>query len=86
MEAGKEIVQVIKDDNLTSVLTEMSEIGIDKVLDEGLLRDIPIVGTVVSLGKVGYNIYQRSYQKKLLGVRQNSLSANILIISDSLFD
>ena len=40
--------------------------GIDAVLSEGPLKDIPVVNTVVALGKLGISINDRLLIKKLL--------------------
>jgi hypothetical protein len=36
---------------LSSLTINLSEVGLDTALQEGLFRDIPIFGSVVSLGK-----------------------------------
>ncbi|PSV98312.1 hypothetical protein [Photobacterium iliopiscarium] len=51
---------------LTSVSFEIAEVSIDSVLDEGLLQDIPIIGSVVGLAKTGVAIRDRMYVQKLL--------------------
>ncbi len=52
-------------ENAQSILSEVAEIGIDSILDEGLLKEIPLVSTVISLYKIGTNIHERHYLKKL---------------------
>lgn len=44
--------------------SELLEIGIDSVLKDGLLKDIPIVGTILSAGKFAQNIYDRNLIKQ----------------------
>ena len=46
--------------------TELAEIAIDSVLDDGILKDIPVVGTAVSLYKTGVAVRERQYLKKLV--------------------
>lgn len=40
--------------------SEFLEIGIDSVLKDGLLKDIPIVGTILGAGKFAQNLYDRN--------------------------
>ncbi|HCG5954451.1 TPA: hypothetical protein NJ081_002906 [Vibrio parahaemolyticus] len=46
--------------------TELAEIAIDSVLEDGVLKDIPVVGAVVSLFKTGVAVRERQYVKKLI--------------------
>ncbi|MDF4560139.1 hypothetical protein P3494_26935, partial [Vibrio parahaemolyticus] len=46
--------------------TELAEIAIDSVLDDGVLKDIPVVGTAVSLYQTGVAVRERQYVKKLV--------------------
>ncbi len=45
---------------------DLSEIAIDQFINEGLLKDIPIVNTVLALFKAGTSIKDALYIKKLL--------------------
>ena len=49
----------------TNSLTEIAEIGLDSVLDDGLLKDIPVISTAFSLYKIGRSVKERHYVKKL---------------------
>ncbi|HAS8429726.1 TPA: hypothetical protein I7765_20720 [Vibrio vulnificus] len=51
---------------LTSVGMDLAEVSVDAVLEEGLLKDIPIVGSVVGLAKSGIALRERLYVKKLI--------------------
>ena len=42
------------------------ELGIDSVLQDGLLKDIPIVGTFIGVGKFAQNIHDRNLLKQTL--------------------
>ena len=48
------------DSNLTDIAIDITELGIDSVLDDGLFKDIPIVRTVVGVAKTAQNIYDRN--------------------------
>lgn len=50
----------------TNISKDMLEIGLDSILDNGLLKDIPTVGTLISLTKIGANIKDRLLIKKLI--------------------
>lgn len=45
---------------------EYAEIGLDAVMEDGVLRDIPIVSTAIALYKIGNSIKERHNLKKLL--------------------
>ena len=45
---------------------EYAEIGLDAVMEDGILKDIPIVSTAVALYKIGSSIKERHNLKKLL--------------------
>jgi len=48
----------------SSIIGEYVELGIDALLDEGVLKEIPIVSTAVSLFKVGKSIRELHHLKK----------------------
>ena len=56
----------LKDTNLENIAVDVSEVGIDLLFDGGILRDVPIVGTLVSLTKFGANVRDRLFLKKIL--------------------
>lgn len=45
---------------------EYAEIGLDAIMEDGILKDIPIVSTAIALYKIGNSIKERHYLKKLL--------------------
>lgn len=48
-----------------SVIAQGMEIGIDKLMADGLGKDIPIVNTVMAIVKTGFSIRDRNFMKKL---------------------
>ncbi len=48
------------------IAIEMADVVIDQVLEEGLLRDIPIVSLFSNFVKMGVNIQDRLFLKKIL--------------------
>ena len=49
-----------------TIIGEYLEVGIDNFIEDGILKDIPIVSTIVSVLKVGKNIYDRNLLKQTL--------------------
>src|SRR5882757_4297819 len=56
----------LKDTNLHGVAIDFSEITIDSLLKDDLLKEIPIVKTLVSFAKLGVNIRDRLFLKKII--------------------
>ena len=48
------------------VLGDYIEIGIDSFINDGILKDIPIVNTIVAVLKAGKNIHDRNLLKQTL--------------------
>lgn len=46
-------------------VSELAEIGLDSIMDEGVLKEVPFLSTVISLYKVGTSIKERHNLKKL---------------------
>ena len=42
-----------------SCIGELTEVGLDAVMDEGLLKDIPFVSTAISLYRIGRSFAER---------------------------
>ena len=57
--------QTIEYGNL-DFLSELGEIVVDSVLSEGVMREVPILGTIVGLGKCIKNVYDIQFAKKLI--------------------
>lgn len=52
-------------ENISGMVGEIAEIGIDSVMDEGLLKDIPFVSTAISIYNIGKSIRERHHIMKL---------------------
>ncbi len=52
--------------DLMNISKDVLEVGIDSILEDGLLKDIPGLNILSSLAKVGLNIKDRLFIKKLL--------------------
>nr|WP_199001365.1 hypothetical protein [Flavobacterium sp. ASV13] len=58
--------KTLKDSDLKDVTKEWSEVFLDSFLEDGVLKDIPLIGTLIGLGKTGIKINDTLFIKKLL--------------------
>lgn len=49
----------------SSTLTDIAEVGLDSIWDDGLFKDIPLISTALSLYRIGRSVKERHYVKKL---------------------
>lgn len=56
----------LKGTNLQDIIIDMSDITIDTVLRDELLKEIPVVKTLVAFAKLGANIHDRLFLKKII--------------------
>jgi hypothetical protein len=61
-----EVVSVIADKGMTELLADQAEAALDLALDEGVIKEIPVVGSLVKLYKVGVGVREHLFLKKLL--------------------
>lgn len=54
------------DTSIADIGLDFLELGIDSVLQDGLLKDIPIVGTIVGVGKFAQNVHDRNLLRQTL--------------------
>lgn len=52
--------------NSKEIIGEYIEVGIDSFINDGILKDIPIVNTIVAVLKIGKNIHDRNLLKQTL--------------------
>lgn len=60
------VEETLKNSDLRQVSLELSEVVFDSFLDEGIFREIPVIGTLVGVGKAGVSIRDRLFIKKLV--------------------
>lgn len=60
------LIDTLKESELTAIAADTVELGLDRIIDEGLLQDIPVVSTVINLVKAGANVRDYFFTKKLL--------------------
>jgi len=67
-------------DPLKGVGQDIIELQIDTLLDDGLLKDVPIVNTVLAVAKLGNGIRERFFLKKIISflnqLRKDDRSSN----------
>ena len=61
------LVESIEIKELSSLTTDYAELGLDSILDNSIVKNIPILKTAVSLVKTGLNVRDRIYVKKIYG-------------------
>lgn len=59
------LIRSIASPNALDAAAEIAELGLDAVLSEGLLRDLPVVGSIVSIARAGVDIRTRLLVRKL---------------------
>ena len=52
--------------DVESIITNISEVCLDAVLEEGIVKDIPFISSIVSLYKIGHTLKERWYVKELI--------------------
>jgi hypothetical protein len=52
--------------NSGDLLVDLADIGINNVLDDGIINEIPILKTIASVCKIGLNIRDRFFAKKIV--------------------
>ncbi len=60
------LTETLKNSDLHNVSFGLSETVIDSVMDNGFLKDLPIVGTIVGLGKSALSVKNLLFLKKIL--------------------
>jgi len=65
MEVGKEMMTILASDGLVDIGKDTIELAIDASMEDGLLKDAPIVGTLFSLARLGADIRDRLLARKL---------------------
>lgn len=59
------LVESLEVKRLGELAADCAELGLDSILDDGIVKDIPILRTAVSIAKIGFNIRDRIYIKKI---------------------
>lgn len=60
------LTQTVAESELSSVGKDLAEIGIDALMHDGLVKDIPVVSTIIALVKTGASIRDYSLARKII--------------------
>ena len=63
---SKSFEHTLKDSNLHNVSISLAEVLTDSLMDDGIAKQIPIIGTVVGLGKTATGIKESLFLKKII--------------------
>ena len=67
------------DEDVLDVAIELGELGLDAVVDVGVFADVPVIRTVIGLGKTVRNLYERNFARQvvsfLVGVRSGAVDS-----------
>jgi len=67
--------------DVADIAVDLGEVGLDKLLSDGFLKDIPVLGTLVKVAKAGKGIQDFIFAKKL-----NKLIQNVKNVSEDELD
>ncbi|MET0888793.1 MAG: hypothetical protein ABWY09_01530 [Stenotrophomonas maltophilia] len=65
MNIANQLVETIKSKDLQEVVVGALEAAIDSEMAEGILKEIPFFGSLISIGKAGISIRDRIFARKL---------------------
>ncbi len=60
------LIDSVTSEKLTEIGVDAGELILDSILDNGVLQDIPILGTIYKIGKAGLGIRDKYFAKKVL--------------------
>ena len=63
--SGRSLVRTVAGNQLGDAIFDLAEMALDRNLAEGLLKDVPIVGTLVKLAKAGHSVSEELFIRKL---------------------
>jgi hypothetical protein len=53
------------DPDIINITTDISEVGLDRLLDDGFIKDLPVIGNIAKLFKAYFNIRDRIFLAKV---------------------
>lgn len=63
---GTALVRTVAGRELGDMVFNTAEVALDSILDEGVLRELPIVGTLAKIARAGQSIAEELFLRKLL--------------------
>jgi len=74
---GDLVETALTDNSLQDTAASLAEAALDAALEDGLLRDIPIIGSVLGIGRAAITISDRLFLKKLSHFLNESSSISL---------
>lgn len=71
-ELSKSLSETLTSSNLPTIASDIAEVTIDSVLKEGVLKDFPIIGSLIGIWKTGVAVNDYRFLNKLLTFLQES--------------
>jgi hypothetical protein len=62
---GSSLMETVSSNGLSEILEDIGEITLDSFLEDGVIKDLPVIGTVVRLGKTLHSIRDFFFVKKV---------------------
>lgn len=62
-----------------SSLSGIAEVGLDSIIEEGFLKDVPILSTVTSIYRIGKSVRERHHLKNSQCFLMSSIQSVILL-------
>ena len=59
------LLNVVKSDQIKEITKDLTEVAIDQFFNDGILKDIPIIGTFFNLYNFSQNVSNSFFTKKL---------------------
>ena len=68
---------------LRNTVVDIAEVLLDTVFEDGILKDVPVIGTIASFAKVGISLRERNLAKNtyafICGFRRKAISAETVL-------
>lgn len=61
----KLLTEAIKDENVHGLLVELGEVAIDATIMDGIMKDVPLLGSILGITKTALSIKDKLFCKKL---------------------
>ena len=62
---SKELIEKAVDPDLATIGVEIADVGLDNLLDENILKEIPVIKTIYALGRFGNAVREKLFVAKI---------------------
>lgn len=62
---GASLIETIAERGGAELVAELSEVALDAAMDSGVLQDVPILGTIFKLSRIGVGVREHLFIRKL---------------------